>query len=72
MGESAGAGSIEYHVTSRDTALSRRSLFQRAVMQSPFFFPDPGRVQNHVAYQPFWAQLELHLSGELKLLPLKH
>ncbi|KAL8701999.1 MAG: hypothetical protein Q9201_004621 [Fulgogasparrea decipioides] len=53
MGESAGAGSIEYHVTSQDTALSRHSLFQRAVMQSPFFFPDPGHTQNQMVYQKF-------------------
>ena len=53
MGESAGAGSIEYHLTSRDTVFSRRPLFQRAIMQSPFFFPDPGQVQNRATYQEF-------------------
>ncbi|KAL8723099.1 MAG: hypothetical protein Q9181_007359, partial [Wetmoreana brouardii] len=53
MGESAGAGSIEYHATSQDTALSKNSLFQQAVMQSPFFFPDSGRVQNQMVYQNY-------------------
>ncbi|KAI4255291.1 MAG: hypothetical protein L6R42_006809, partial [Xanthoria sp. 1 TBL-2021] len=42
MGESAGAGSIEYHLTARD-AVSTQPLFQHAIMQSPFFFPDQGQ-----------------------------
>lgn len=53
MGQSAGAGSIEYHITSRETAYSRRPLFQQAIMQSPFFFPDPGQTQNEVTYEQF-------------------
>ncbi|KAL8679434.1 MAG: hypothetical protein Q9186_004264 [Xanthomendoza sp. 1 TL-2023] len=46
MGISAGAGSIEYHLTSRDESSSPPPLFQQAIMQSPFFFPDQGLVRN--------------------------
>lgn len=39
MGESAGGGSIMYHITSPD--LSAGSLFQRAIPQSPFTIDIP-------------------------------
>ena len=35
MGESAGGGSIEHHLT----ALDQRPVFTRAILQSPAFFP---------------------------------
>jgi len=53
MGQSAGAGSIEDHITSRETAYLRRPLFQQAIMQSPFFFPDPGQTQNKGTYAQY-------------------
>lgn len=52
MGESAGAGSVEYHLTARD-AVSTQPLFQQAIMQSPFFFPDQGQIRNLATYNQF-------------------
>lgn len=37
MGESAGAGSIMYHLTSPE--ISSQSLFQRGIVQSPYTYP---------------------------------
>lgn len=53
MGESAGGGSIMYHLTSPSGASSSNTLFQKAILQSPFFFPDPGQDRNREVYQNF-------------------
>lgn len=53
MGESAGAGSIEYHLTARAMRHERRPLFTQAIMQSPFFFPDPGPAQRQARFEQF-------------------
>ena len=53
MGESAGAGSIEYHLTSRAMRNARHPLFKQAIMQSPFFFPAPGPAQQQATFQQF-------------------
>ncbi|KAL8897721.1 MAG: hypothetical protein Q9207_007073 [Kuettlingeria erythrocarpa] len=58
MGESAGAGSIMFHLSSD----SKPPLFQQAILQSPFFFPDPGQTRNEKIAQQF-----LQLSGVNKL-----
>lgn len=54
FGESAGAGSIMYHLTANGNIQSTRPLFQQAVLQSPFFFPDPGQAQNEKLSQQFF------------------
>ncbi|KAH8427431.1 uncharacterized protein LDX57_005145 [Aspergillus melleus] len=43
MGESAGGGSVMYHLTSGDA--STQSLFQRAIIQSPFAIDIPASQQ---------------------------
>ena len=58
MGESAGSSSILRHITSPQGALMRTPLFQKAILQSPFFIPDQGVGQNRETYQKF-----LDLSG---------
>ncbi|KAL8761586.1 MAG: hypothetical protein Q9184_002294 [Pyrenodesmia sp. 2 TL-2023] len=61
MGQSAGAGSIMYHLTSSDDAL-KTPLFQQAILQSPFFFPDQGQKRSEEVAERF-----LYLSGADKL-----
>ncbi|KAL8917305.1 MAG: hypothetical protein Q9208_008026 [Pyrenodesmia sp. 3 TL-2023] len=53
MGESAGAGSIMYHLTS-DNDASKPPLFQQAILQSPFFFPDQGRTRSEEVAKQFF------------------
>ena len=53
IGESAGGGSIEQYLTSRDAASTKYPLFQQAILQSPYVLPDPGQAQNQATYQKF-------------------
>lgn len=51
MGESAGGGSIMYHLTSGNT--SNRPLFQRDIAQSPFTFNIPAVMQRSTLQDVF-------------------
>lgn len=61
IGESAGAGSIMFHLSS-DSNMSKPPLFQQAILQSPFFFPDPGQTRTENVAEQFFQ-----LSGVDKL-----
>lgn len=54
LGESAGAGSIMFYLTANSNIQSTRPLFQQAVLQSPFFSPDPGQAQNEKISRQFF------------------
>ena len=51
MGESAGGGSVMYHLTSGDA--STQSLFQRAIIQSPFAIDIPTSQQKSTLQEVF-------------------
>ncbi|KAL9030595.1 MAG: hypothetical protein Q9196_001301 [Gyalolechia fulgens] len=50
--QSAGASSIMYHLTANEDS-SRTPLFQQAILQSPFSFPDPGRAHSEEVAKQF-------------------
>ncbi|KAL9011347.1 MAG: hypothetical protein Q9173_003798 [Seirophora scorigena] len=85
MGQSAGAGSIMYHLTAANSAdnssfsslsLSSKTttatmappLFQRAILQSPFFFPDPGRQRNGEVAKQFLKLSEVDTLSDARAL----
>jgi carboxylesterase type B len=49
IGESAGAGSIEHHITGY--AGNRKSIFQQAILQSPGFKPKPDLQEQERLFQ---------------------
>ena len=68
LGESAGAGSIQYHLTANGVTQSA-PLFQRAILQSPFFFPDPGPAQNEQTYKSFLQYSHVNSLAAAKTAP---
>ena len=52
MGQSAGAASIQHHITSNGGE-GEPPPFQRAVLQSPAFFPNVDRTRMNKLYMEF-------------------
>lgn len=66
MGQSAGAGSILYHLTSPE--VSSLSLFQKAIVQSPYTYFIPKIQQKETLHQVLRA-LNVSSLVELQSLP---
>lgn len=66
MGQSAGAGSILYHLTS--PKVSSTSLFQKAIVQSPYTYFIPTIQQNETLHQVFRAS-NVSSFAQLQSLP---
>ena len=69
IGESAGAGSIMHHLTANTNIVARAPLFQQAVLQSPFFFPDPGPARNEEIAQQFFRAAGVTSLSAARTLP---
>ncbi|KIW01659.1 hypothetical protein, variant [Verruconis gallopava] len=53
MGQSAGASSILHHITSPSFFRSSRSYFQKAILLSPGFYPQPNLTLEDIKYTKF-------------------
>lgn len=68
MGESAGAGSIIYHLTANSNFSSATPLFEQAVLQSPFLYPDQGQTRSEVAAKQFFQLLGVKTLSKARAL----
>ncbi|KAL8699822.1 MAG: hypothetical protein Q9201_005789 [Fulgogasparrea decipioides] len=70
MGESAGASSILHHLVSYGGPRSREAppVFQRAIVQSPAFFPQADYKQEKAIYDTFLSKAGAKSLNELRAL----
>lgn len=58
-----------HHLTANSNILARAPLFQQAVLQSPFFFPDPGPARNEEVARQFLRATGVNSLSAVKTLP---
>ncbi|KAH8434325.1 uncharacterized protein LDX57_011972 [Aspergillus melleus] len=66
VGESGGSGSIMHHITAGG---NNNPAFQRAILQSPAYFPYRSAVENQNAFRSFMGHANVTSLAEARRLP---